>query len=101
RRLAEDAHVVDGAERAQDSFAIGLRNEGPSRALDRADGRVAVEAHDESIAERPRAGEEIDVAAMKEVEAAVREDDRHGVIVPGCHEESQLRRRAFRERARE
>src|SRR5205085_8458376 len=79
-RLVENDDVVNGAQGRDRLGALALRYEGASVALETLHLFVAVDRDDKHVAERASAFEVSDVPDVKEVEAAVGEDDARAVF---------------------
>ena len=75
-RLGEDDDVVHAAQRRHELGAVGRRQDGPARALQRPHRRVVVDGDDQPVGLRRGALEIADVADVQQVEAAVGERDR-------------------------
>src|SRR3712207_6360951 len=75
RVLVERDDVVDGRECRQNVGPILERVDRTAGSLEACDALVGVEADDQHVPERLRARQVRDVAAVEDVEAAVREDD--------------------------
>ena len=73
-RFVEDEDRVDAFEAGEDFGALVLRDHGSARALEGANAAIAVDAHDEEIAEGTGGFEAADMSRMKKIEAAVGED---------------------------
>ena len=92
RLVVEDRDGVDAGERREDLGALGLRRDGPGRALVRAHGSIGVDADDERVA-RARARLQVaNVAGMQQIEDAVREDDRLACPARGRRQTTRPRR---------
>jgi len=88
--LVEPRDRVHRPERRDERHAVGQRIDRPAGALAQAPGgRIAVQRHHQRRAERPRAGEIGDMAAMQQVEHAV-----------GEHQRARRARRPARRRVR-
>jgi hypothetical protein len=70
-----DSDVVDGAEGGKDAGAVLGAIHGTGGAFEGADGGVGIDGDGEGVAEGAGALEVIDVAGVKDVEAAVGEDE--------------------------
>jgi hypothetical protein len=81
--LVEDKDGVDAFQGAEDFGALEFEDQGASFAFDLADAGVAVNGDDEGVAEAAGVFEAADVAGVKEVEAAVGEDDFAGLAICG------------------
>src|SRR5699024_11297450 len=73
--LLREHHRIDTLEGQQALRAVRLRHDRPVRTFEAPHGIVGIDAHDEAVAEFPRAGEGSRVPGMHEVEAAAGGDD--------------------------
>src|SRR5882724_9311088 len=90
--LAEDRDVIHATQRGHHDRAIACRNDRPAGALRQSPYRaVAVDAHDEEVAETLRGLEKRHVAGVEEVEDAVREDDPLALAAQLRAQRSELR----------
>src|SRR5258708_22414343 len=84
RVLVEHDDAVHDLEGREHVGAVRLRSGGAIGALEPANGRVAVEADDERVAEGARTEQHVDVPGMQEIEDAVGEHDAAGLVgTPG------------------
>jgi hypothetical protein len=74
-RFVEDENRVDAFEAGEDFGALVLRDYGAAGSFEGADAAVAVDANDEDIAEGAGGFEAADVSRVKEIEAAIGEDN--------------------------
>ena len=82
RILLEDANEIDGGKAGEHGSARRLGLHRAACALEPPDARVAVEADDEPVAGRAGLLEQVDVAGMEEIEAAVGEADAPAPAAP-------------------
>ena len=80
RRLAKLNHPVDALEGGQQLHALAGWNQGAIRSLEPPDAGVAVDGHDESVAQSSGLLEAADVSHVQQIEAAVGEN--HGLATP-------------------
>ena len=73
--FVEDDDGVDGGQGGHDAGTLALADDGPGRAFEARNGSVGVEAEHEPRAELAAIFEQLDVADVEQVEAAVGEDD--------------------------
>jgi len=69
------AHVVDGFERSQNFRTLGFRKDRPTLTLQPSDRIVAIDRHNQSIAQLPSLLQQINMPGMKHIETAVGKDD--------------------------
>ena len=89
-RFVEDEDRVDAFEAGEDFGALVLRDHGSARALEGANAAIAVDAHDEEIAEGTGGFEAADMSRMKKIEAAVGEDNFAAVAFLGSKPQNRL-----------
>ncbi len=87
-RLIKNRHVIDGSKRGQNFGAILLRHERTFGALVAANAAIAIDGHDQQIAQRARLRQAPHMARMQQIETSVGEHNYDG-------------RRAFRARSSE
>jgi len=75
RRLAKDDDPVYAAEGGDDFCALQGRDDGPPRTLQTPHTRIAVHCDDQAVSAITRLLETPDVADVKQIEAAVRENN--------------------------
>ena len=71
----ENAYVIHAPKVGEHFGPFGLRNQGALWALETSNGRIAVNADNEEVAERTGLGQVARVPNVKNVEASVGEDD--------------------------
>ena len=79
--FVEDDHVIDALQRRQHFGPVRLRVDGPPVSLVTADRRIRIQTNDQSVALLPRELEIGHVAGVKDVERAVRENDRSPLLL--------------------
>ena len=75
RGIVEDDDGIDALERGEDFRALALGQHGTARAFQLANAGITVESDDEHVAHGPREFEAANVAGVKQVEAAIGEND--------------------------
>ena len=88
--LVEDEDGVDAFEAGKDFGTLVLRNDGAAGSFEGADAVVAVDANDEEIAEGAGEFEAADMSGMKQIEAAVGEDNFAAVAFLGSKPQNRL-----------
>ncbi len=71
RILVEDGNHVHGGHCGQDHGTVFLGVDGPVRPLEPADRSIGIQADDERVSESTRRIQELDMAAVKDIEAAI------------------------------